>query len=81
MPKWNVEVYFSAYKTVEVEADSWHEAREKGIEMVGSPDEEDFLIDEVECYRVWEGEECNKNMRNMHLLYPLFEDEFEMEEE
>ena len=81
MPKWNVEVYFSAYKTVEVEADSWHEARDKGLVMVEDPTEEDFSVDEVECYRVWEGEECNKNMRNMRLLYPLLEDEFEMEEE
>lgn len=81
MPKWNVEVYFSAYKTVEVEADSWHEARDQGLEMVEDPDEEDFSVDEVECYRVLEGEEWNENMRNTRLLYPLLEDEFEMEEE
>ena len=55
MPKWNVEVYFSAYKTVEVEADSWLEARDKGLEMVEDPTEEDFSVDEVECYRDWEG--------------------------
>lgn len=30
MPKWSVDVYFSACQTVEVEADSWLEAREKG---------------------------------------------------
>ena len=56
MPKWSVDVYFSACKTVEVEADSWLEAREKGLEIVEDPDEEDFLVEEVECYRVW-GEE------------------------
>lgn len=57
MPKWSVDVYFSAYKTVEVEADSWLEAREKGLEIVEDPDEEDFSVEEVECYRIREGEE------------------------
>lgn len=56
MPKWSVDVYFSACKTVEVEADSWLEARDKGLEMVEDPTEEDFSVDEVECYKVWEGE-------------------------
>ena len=28
MAKWSVDVYFSACKTVEVEADNWIEARE-----------------------------------------------------
>ena len=37
MPKWSVDVYFSACKTVEVEADDWIEAREKGLEMVENP--------------------------------------------
>ena len=41
MPKWSVDVYFSARKTVEVEADSWLEAREKGLERVEDPNEED----------------------------------------
>lgn len=50
MSKWSVEVYFSACKIVEVEADSWLEAREKGLEIVEDPDEEDFSIEEVECY-------------------------------
>lgn len=57
MPKWSVDVYFSARKTVEVEADSWLEAREKGLERVEDPNEEDFSVEEVECYRVWEGED------------------------
>lgn len=57
MAKWSVDVYFSAYKTVEVEADSWFEAREKGLEMVEEPDEEDFSVEEVECYKVREGED------------------------
>ena len=57
MPKWSVDVYFSACKTVEVEADSWLEAREKGLEMVDDPDEEDFSVEEVECYEVREGED------------------------
>lgn len=56
MPKWNVDVYFSTCKTVEVEADSWLEAREKGLVMVEDPGEEDFSVEEVECYRIWEGE-------------------------
>ena len=57
MLKWSVDVYFSACKTVEVEADDWIEAREKGLEMVEDPDEEDFSVEEVECYKVREGED------------------------
>ena len=57
MAKWNVDVYFSACKTVEVEADNWIEAREKGLEMVEEPDEEDFSVETVECYEVREGED------------------------
>ena len=57
MPKWSVDVYFSACKTVEVEADNWIEAREKGLEMVEEPDEEDFSVETVECYEVSEGED------------------------
>lgn len=57
MPKWSVDVYFSACKTVEVEADSWLEARDKGLVMVENPNEEDFSVEEVECYKIWEGEE------------------------
>ena len=56
MPKWSVDVYFSACKTVEVEADSYLEAREKGLRMVEEPDEDDFSVEEIECYRIWEGE-------------------------
>lgn len=57
MAKWSVDVYFSACKTVEVEADNWIEAREKGLEMVEEPDEEDFSVETVECYEVLEGED------------------------
>ena len=57
MAKWSVDVYFSACKTVEVEADNWIEAREKGLEMVDDPDEEDFSVETVECYEVSEGED------------------------
>ena len=57
MAKWGVDVYFSAYKTVEVEADTWYEAREKGLEMVDDPDEEDFSVEEIECYKVREGDD------------------------
>ena len=57
MPKWSVDVYFSACKTVEVEADSWLKAREKGLEIVEDPDEEDFSVEEIECYKVREGED------------------------
>ena len=52
MPKWNVEVIFSACKTIEVEADSWFEARDKGLEMIEDPDIEDFSVEEVECYEI-----------------------------
>ena len=57
MPKWSVDVYFSARKTIEVEADSWLEAREKGLVMVEEPDKDDFSIEEVECYKIWGEEE------------------------
>ena len=57
MPKWSVDVYFSACQTVEVEADSYLEARKKGLAMVEEPDEDDFSVEEVECYRIWEGED------------------------
>lgn len=57
MPKWSVNVYFSACKTVDVEADSRLEAREKGLAMVEDLDEEDFSVEEVECYRIWGGED------------------------
>ena len=54
MPKWSVDVYFLACKTVEVEADSWYEARDKGLMIVEGPDEDDFEVENVEC---WEEEE------------------------
>jgi hypothetical protein len=57
MAKWIVDVYFSARGTVEVEADSYLEAREKGLEMVEEPNEDDFSVEEVECYKIREGEE------------------------
>lgn len=57
MAKWSVDVYFSACKTVEVEADSWLEARDKGLMIVDDPDEEDFSVETVECYGVREGED------------------------
>ena len=57
MPKWSVDVYFSACKTVEVEADDWIDAREKGLEIVEDPDEDDFSVETVECYKVREGED------------------------
>ena len=60
MSKWSVDVYFSACKTVEVEADSWLEAREKGLEIVEDPDEEDFSVEEVECYRIYGEDEENE---------------------
>ena len=57
MAKWGVDVYFSACKIIEIEADSYLEAREKGRERVEDPDEEDFSVEEVECYKVREGED------------------------
>ena len=57
MPKWRVDVYFSACKTVEVEADTWYKARDEGLMIVEDPDEEDFSVEEIECYKVREGED------------------------
>lgn len=59
MPKWSVDVYFIACKTIEVEADSWNEARDKGLRMVDDPDEDDFSVETVECFEIWEGEDEN----------------------
>ena len=56
MPKWSVDVYFSACKTVEVEADSYLEAREKGLGIMENLNEEGFLIKGFECYRIWDEE-------------------------
>lgn len=66
MPKWSVDVYFSACQTVEVEADSYLEAREKGLAIVEEPNEEDFSIEEVECYRIWEGEDEDEEVYTEH---------------
>ena len=57
MPKWGVDVYFSTYKTIEIEADSYLEAREKGLGMMENLNEEGFSIEGFECYRVWGGED------------------------
>ena len=59
MPKWSVDVYFTACKTVEVEADSYLEAREKGLGIMENFNEEGFSIEGFECYRIWEGEDEN----------------------
>lgn len=57
MPKWGVDVYFSTYKTIEIEADNYLEAREKGLRMMENLNEEGFSIEGFECYRIWEGED------------------------
>ena len=57
MAKWGVNVYFSACKTVEVEADSWDEAYDKGLIIVERPIQEDISVEDVECYRIYEEEE------------------------
>lgn len=56
MPKWSVDVYFTACKTIEIEADSYLEAREKGLGIMDNLNEEGFSIEGFECYRVWEEE-------------------------
>ena len=57
MTKWGIDVYFSACKTIEIEADSYLEARDKGLMMVDDPDEDDFSVETVECFEIWEGED------------------------
>lgn len=57
MPKWGIDIYFTAYKTIKIEADNYLEAREKGLEMMETLNEEGFSIEGFECYRVWEGED------------------------
>lgn len=56
MAKWGVDVYFTACKTIEIEANDYLEAREKGLEMMETLNEEGFSIEGFECYRVWEEE-------------------------
>ena len=57
MAKWGVDVYFTACKTIEIEANNYLEAREKGLEMIENLNEEGFSIEGFECYRIWEGED------------------------
>ena len=56
MAKWGVDVYFSACKILEIEADSYLEAREKGLRMMKDLNKEGFSIEGFECYRVWDEE-------------------------
>ena len=56
MPKWGIDIYFTACKTVEIEADNYLEAREKGLGIMKDLNEEGFSIEGFECYRVWEEE-------------------------
>ena len=59
MAKWGVDIYFTACKTIEIEADSYLEAREKGLGIMDNLNEEGFSIEGFECYRFWEGEDEN----------------------
>ena len=56
MPEWGVDVYFSTYKTIEIEADSYLEAREKGLGIMENLNEDGLSIEGFECYRVWDDE-------------------------
>ena len=57
MPKWGVDIYFSTCKTIEIEADSYLEAREKGLRMMEDLNKEGFSIEGFECYRIWKEED------------------------
>ena len=57
MPKWGVDIYFSTCKTIEIEADSYLEARENGLRMMEDLNKEGFSIEGFECYRIWEGKD------------------------
>lgn len=56
MAKWGVDIYFTACKTIKIEADSYLEAREKGLGIMKNLNEEGFSIEGFECYRFWEEE-------------------------
>lgn len=56
MPKWGVDIYFSTCKIIEIEADSYLEAREKGLRMMEDLNKEGFSIEGFECYRIWDEE-------------------------
>lgn len=57
MAKWGIDVYFTACKTIEVEAENYLEAREKGLRMMEDLNEEGFSIEGFECYRIWNEED------------------------
>ena len=56
MPKWGMDVYFTTYKTIEIEADSYLEAREKGLGIMENLNEDGLSIEGFECYRIWDEE-------------------------
>ena len=56
MAKWGIDVYFTACKTIEIEADNYLEAREKGLGIMENLNEEGFSIEGFECYGIWEEE-------------------------
>ena len=56
MPKWGIDVYFTACKTIEIEADTYLEAREKGLGIMENLNEGGFSIEGFECYRFWDEE-------------------------
>ena len=56
MAKWGIDVYFTNYKTIEIEADNYLEAREKGLGIMEKIKEDGLSIEGYECYRVWDDE-------------------------
>lgn len=56
MAKWGIDVYFTTYETIEIEADSYLEAREKGLGIMEDLNEDGLSIEGFECYRVWDEE-------------------------
>ena len=56
MAKWGIDVYFTACKTIEIEADNYLEAREKGLRIMKDLNEDGLSIEGFECYRVWDEE-------------------------
>ena len=49
-------MYFSACKIIEIEADTYLEAREKGLGIMEDLNEDGLSIEGLECYRVWDEE-------------------------
>ena len=55
MKKWLVQVEFTAFAEIAVDAENAHEAREKALSVIDDPEE--FEVTSIEAFRDWDAEE------------------------